>query len=352
VWLAIHASATHAQAVIPVSLLDLAPIVEGGDAALALRRAADLAQHAESWGFHRFWLAEHHNMPGIASAATAVVIGHVAAATSRIRLGAGGIMLPNHAPLVVAEQFGTLDALYPGRIDLGLGRAPGTDPLAKQALRRTLASSADNFPEDVQELRRYFAGADTDGVRATPGAGAKVQMWILGSSLYGAQVAAHFGLPYAFASHFAPAQLDAALTVYRRAFRPSEEWPRPHVMVGANVIAAESDDEARLLLTSLQQAFVALRSGRTTPLPPPLPGFGERLDSAQAAMLADVLACAAVGSRATVARQLSALVERTQADELIVTSQIFDHQARLRSCEIVAELFSPDELAPRASSPQ
>jgi luciferase family oxidoreductase group 1 len=322
---------------IPISFLDLAPITEGGTAALAFARSADLARRLETWGFHRYWLAEHHNMPGIASAATAVVIGHVAAATSRIRVGAGGVMLPNHAPLVVAEQFGTLDALHPGRIDLGLGRAPGTDPVAAHALRRALASSADEFPADVEELQRYLAGDDVNGVRATPGAGAAVQLWILGSSLYGAQVAAHFGLPYAFASHFAPAQLMDAIALYRRVFRPSAACPRPHVMVAAHVCAADREDDARLLMTSLEQAFVALRFGRPGPLAPPVAGFSQRLTPAQKTMLEGVLACAAVGTPAQVSAQLSALIARTQADELIVTSQIYDHQARLRSCQIVAE---------------
>jgi len=334
----------------PISFLDLAPITEGGTAALAFARSADLARHLEGWGFHRYWLAEHHNMPGIASAATAVVIGHVAAATSRIRVGAGGVMLPNHAPLVVAEQFGTLDALHPGRIDLGLGRAPGTDPVATHALRRALASSADEFPADVDELQRYLAGDDVNGVRATPGAGAAVQLWILGSSLYGAQVAAHFGLPYAFASHFAPAQLMDAIAIYRRAFRPSAAWPRPHVMVAAHACAADREEDARLLMTSLEQAFVALRFGRPGPLAPPVAGFSQRLTPPQKAMLEGVLACAAVGTPEQVSEQLSALIARTQADELIVTSQIYDHQARLRSCEIVAEALMDKRPNPRSEA--
>lgn len=322
---------------IPFSVLDLAPIVEGGDAAQAFRSSRDLARHAEGWGYRRFWLAEHHNMPGIASAATSIAIAHVAAGTSTIRVGAGGIMLPNHAPLVIAEQFGTLDALYPGRIDLGLGRAPGTDPLTAHALRRTLAGDVDAFPDDVVELIGYFRPPQPgQRVQAVPGAGADVEIWILGSSLYGAELAGVLGLPYAFASHFAPALLMQAIDVYRRAFRPSERHARPRLMLGVNVVAAETDAEARLLLTSVQQAFVNLRSGRPTRLPPPVEGFAERLEPQQAAMLDDVLACAAVGSPETVRGRLEQLVARTGADELILTSQIHDHRARVRCFEIAA----------------
>ena len=328
---------------IPISVLDLAPIVEGGNAAQALHNAADLARHAERWGFARFWLAEHHNMPGIASAATSIAIAHVAAATSSIRVGAGGIMLPNHAPLVIAEQFGTLDALHPGRIDLGLGRAPGTDQLTAHALRRTLGGSVDTFPDDVVELMGYFGPATStfaQPVRAIPGAGADIEIWILGSSLYGAQLAGALGLPYAFASHFAPAQLMEAVDLYRRCFRPSPRLARPRVMVGATVVAADTEDEAHRLLTSLQQAFVNLRTGRPTPLPPPVddPDFAARLPPPQGAMLDEVLACAAIGAADTVASRLRSLVAQTGADELILTSQIYDHAARLRSFEIVAGL--------------
>ena len=324
---------------IPFSVLDLAPIVQGGDATLALRNAADLARRAEALGYGRYWLAEHHNMPGIASAATAVVIGHVAAATRTIRVGAGGVMLPNHAPLIIAEQFGTLDALHPGRIDLGLGRAPGTDPVTAHALRRTLSGDVDAFPEDVQELLGYF-DADQTGrrVRAFPGAGAAIEVWILGSSLFGAQLAGALGLPYAFASHFAPALLMQAVDIYRRSFRPSARLQKPHLMLGVNVVCAPRDDEARHLLTSLQQAFVNLRSGRPTPLPPPAEGYASRLTPQQAGMLDDVLACAAIGSPATVRARLTSLIERTVADELILTSQIYDHGARCRSFELAAEL--------------
>jgi luciferase family oxidoreductase group 1 len=324
---------------IPFSVLDLAPIVEGGDAALAFRNAVDLACHAERWGFSRYWLAEHHNMPGIASAATSIVIAHVAASTSTMRVGAGGIMLPNHAPLVVAEQFGTLDALYPGRIDLGLGRAPGTDPLTTRALRRSLAGDVDGFPDDVLEIMGYFRPVEPGQlVSAVPGAGAQVAIWILGSSTYGAGLAAALGLPYAFASHFAPRQLMQAIEVYRRSFRPSESLARPHVMLGVNVVAAETDDQARVLLSSLQQAFVNLRSGHPTRLPSPVDDFAARMTPLQAAMLDDILACAAVGAPDTVLRRLQDLITRTGADELILTSQIHDHRARLRSFEIAASV--------------
>src|SRR4249920_293385 len=258
---------------VPLSVLDLSPICEGSDAAQALRNTLDLARHCEKWGYRRFWLAEHHGMPGIASAATSVVIGHVAAGTSTIRVGAGGIMLPNHSPLTIAEQFGTLESLYPGRIDLGLGRAPGSDGLTARALRRSsLADAADAFPQDVVELIAYFRGHGGP-VQAVPGAGLQVPIWILGSSLFGAQLAAALGLPYSFASHFAPGQMMQAIEVYREQFEPSEQLDRPYVMLGFNVFAADTDDEARLLFTSLQQAFVNLRRGQPGRLPPPSPGF-------------------------------------------------------------------------------
>jgi luciferase family oxidoreductase group 1 len=328
-------------------VLDLAPIVEGSDAGQALRNSLDLARHVERWGYRRFWLAEHHNMPGIASAATAVAIAHVAAGTSVIRVGAGGIMLPNHAPLVIAEQFGTLDALHPGRIDLGLGRAPGTDGATAHALRRTLAGDVDRFPDDVVELMSYFRAPEPEQrVRAYPGAGADIEVWILGSSLFGAELAGMLGLPYAFASHFAPALLMQALEVYRRCFRPSARLARPHVMLGVHVVAAESEQEARLLLTSVQQAFVNLRSGAPTPLPAPVAGYAARLAPHHAAILDGVLAAAAVGTPETVSEQLRALVERTGADELILTSQIYDHAARLRSFELVQAVW-PSERTPR-----
>jgi luciferase family oxidoreductase group 1 len=326
--------------VIPFSLLDLSPILQGSDASRALRNTLDLAQHAERWGYHRFWLAEHHNMPGIASAATAVVIGHVAGGTSTIRVGAGGIMLPNHAPIVIAEQFGTLESLYPGRIDLGLGRAPGTDVLTARALRRDLASHAESFPQDVVELLSYFQEA-TPGqrVRAIPGSGLHVPVWILGSSLFGARLAAELGLPYAFASHFAPDHLEDALETYRRAFRPSVFLRKPHVMLGVNVFAADSDGEAERLLTSLQQAFVALRRGTPGPLRPPVESMTGLWNDLEKAQLDRALTCSVVGSPDSVRRGLDAFVARSQPDEVMVTAQIFDHAARLRSFEIVAELM-------------
>jgi luciferase family oxidoreductase group 1 len=321
---------------VPLSILDLAPIVEGGDAALALARSLDLARHAERWGYRRFWLAEHHGMPGIASAATAVVIGHVAAGTSTIRVGAGGIMLPNHSPLVVAEQFGTLASLFPGRIDLGLGRAPGSDQLTARALRRS-PLAAESFPDDVIELMDYFRPPHPGQVvRAVPGAGLEVPVWILGSSLFGAQLAAELGLPYAFASHFAPAALMPALELYRTRFKPSDRLERPYVMLGANVFAAETDEEGRRLFTSLQQAFVNLRRGHPGPLPPPDPGFPERLTPADAHLIGEMLSCTAAGSAGTVRQWLETFVARTGADELMLASQIYDHDARLRSYELVA----------------
>jgi luciferase family oxidoreductase group 1 len=319
------------------SILDLSPIVEGGDAAQAFRNTVDLARHAESWGYHRYWLAEHHNLPGIASAATSLVIGHVAGATNKIRVGAGGIMLPNHAPLIIAEQFGTLESLYPGRIDLGLGRAPGSDGVTARALRRdAIVDQSDAFPQDVLELIAYFRGVDGP-VKAVPGAGLAVPIWILGSSTFGAQLAAALGLPYAFASHFAPGQMMQAIEIYRAHFRPSEQLDRPYVMLGFNVFAADTDEEARLLFTSLQQAFVNLRSGRPGRLPPPVADYENRLGPAERAMIAQALSSSAIGSPDTVTREMDAFVSRTGADELIVTSQIFDHAARLRSYEIVAD---------------
>ncbi|MES3021259.1 MAG: LLM class flavin-dependent oxidoreductase [Pseudomonadota bacterium] len=321
---------------IPFSVLDLAPIAEGSGPAESFRNMLDLAQHAERWGFKRYWLAEHHGMPGIASAATAVLIGHVAAGTSRIRVGAGGIMLPNHSPLVIAEQFGTLEALFPGRIDLGLGRAPGADQATARALRRNLDSDADAFPQDVVELMDYFSDAPRGAVRAVPGMGLKVPVWILGSSTFGAQLAAALGLPYAFASHFAPAQMMQAIDLYRATFRPSKQLDKPYVMLGYNVFAADTDAEASLLASSMQQAFINLRSGRPARLPPPVPGFLNQIGPQEKAMLDKVLACSAIGSAATVARDMAAFIERTGADELMITSQIFDHAARLHSFELTA----------------
>ncbi|MGO9995467.1 MAG: LLM class flavin-dependent oxidoreductase [Steroidobacteraceae bacterium] len=324
---------------IPFSVLDLSPITQGGDAGRSLRNTLDLARHAERWGYRRYWLAEHHSMPGIASAATSVAICHVASGTSTIRVGAGGIMLPNHSPLVIAEQFGTLDALFPGRIDLGLGRAPGSDQTTARALRRNLESDPDQFPQDVIELMRYLAPVEPgQRVLAIPGAGSKVPVWILGSSTFGAQVAAALGLPFAFASHFAPAMMMQAIELYRSLFRPSAQLDRPYLMLGFNIFAADSDVEAKLLATSMQQAFVNLRSGHPTQLPPPLEGYESQLPPAAKAMLADVLASSAIGSPDTVRRALLAFIDRTKPDELMMTSQIFDHAARLRSYEIAADI--------------
>jgi luciferase family oxidoreductase group 1 len=318
------------------SILDLSPITQGSDASQSLANSLDLARAAERLGYRRYWLAEHHNMPGIASAATAVVIGHVAAGTSTIRVGAGGIMLPNHAPLMVAEAFGTLAALFPGRIDLGVGRAPGTDQVTARALRRTLVGDIDAFPQDVLELIGYFREAEPgQRVRAVPGAGQDVPVWILGSSLYGAQLAAHLGLPYAFASHFAPAELDHAVAIYRERFQPSEFLDKPYVMLGLSAFCADTDEEARLLFTSQQQAFVNLRSGRAGLLPPPDADF--RPDAQGQAMLDHALACAVVGSPATVKAGLDGFIARTRADELMLTAQIYDHAARVRSYEMVAQ---------------
>jgi luciferase family oxidoreductase group 1 len=321
-----------------LSVLDLSPIPEGGDAAQSFRNSLSLAQHAERLGYQRFWLAEHHGMPGIGSAATAVLIGHVAGGTSTIRVGAGGIMLPNHSPLVIAEQFGTLEALYPDRIDLGLGRAPGSDSITSRALRRDLQSDADQFPRDVVELMDFLSDEPRQSVRAVPGTGAKVPVWILGSSLFGAQLAAMLGLPYAFASHFAPSQMLQAIELYRDTFKPSAQLAKPYVMLGFNVIAADTDEEAALLATSLQQAFVNLRSGRPSKLPPPRPGYLDTLGPAEHALLSSVLACTAIGSPVTVKRTLDAFIARTQADELMITAQVHDHAARLRSYEITAQV--------------
>ncbi|GLU25341.1 MULTISPECIES: LLM class flavin-dependent oxidoreductase [Brucella] len=322
---------------IPLSVLDLSPVPEGSDAGQSLRNTLELAQQAEKLGFTRYWLAEHHNMPGIASAATSVVIGHVAAGTSTIRVGAGGIMLPNHSPLVIAEQFGTLASLFPGRIDLGLGRAPGTDQLTAHALRRNLESSANDFPRDVVELLNYFKPADpAQRVQAVPGAGLNVPVWILGSSLFGAQLAAMLGLPYGFASHFAPADMERAVELYRERFEPSEYLQKPYVMLGLNVIAADTDEEAHHLFTSQLQAFVNLRSGRPGKLPAPVAGYQEQLDPSAQALVRQMLSCRVVGGPETVDKGIREFAERTGADELMVTGMIYDHQKRLRSYEIVS----------------
>jgi luciferase family oxidoreductase group 1 len=318
-----------------LSVLDLAPVSQGSSPGQALRNSLDLARHAEALGYKRYWMAEHHNMTGIASAATSVALGYVAGGTTTIRIGAGGVMLPNHAPLAIAEQFGTLEVLYPGRIDLGVGRAPGSDPLTARAMRRTLAGDADRFPQDVAELQSYFRAAQPgQGVQAVPGAGLSIPIWILGSSTFGAQLAAYLGLPFAFASHFAPDQLEAALDYYRGGFRPSEQLEKPYVMLGVTTVAADTDEEARRLFTSSQQAFVNLRSGRPGPLPPPREGYGDTLEPQHRALLDGILRHAVVGSPSTVRAELNAFAAKHGADELMLTSQIFDHAARRRSYEI------------------
>ena len=323
---------------VPISILDLAPIAAGSDASQALARTLDLARHAEDWGYRRFWLAEHHNMPGIASAATAVVIGHVAAGTKKIHVGAGGVMLPNHAPLVIAEQFGTLAALFPGRIELGLGRAPGTDGLTAQALRRDLSTGReDTFPQDVLELQAYFEPVQPgQKIRAVPGAGLKVPLWLLGSSLYSAQLAAMLGLPFAFASHFAPDMMEQAASVYRARFQPSAQLARPYVVLGFNVYAADTDAAAERLFTSVQQAFTILRRGEPGPLPPPVDTMDGLWTEAERGRVEHALACRVVGSPETVRAGLRAFVERHQPDEVMATGMMFDHAARLRSFEILA----------------
>jgi luciferase family oxidoreductase group 1 len=331
------------------SLLDLVPVVEGGNVATALTNAADLAAHAEALGYTRYWVAEHHGMRGIASAATSVVIGHIAAATKTIRVGSGGIMLPNHSPLVIAEQFGTLDALYPGRIDLGLGRAPGSDQRVAAAIRRMLDSDPNAFPRDVMDLQSYFADDGKTGIVATPGAGADVQLYILGSSLYGAQVAAALGLPFAFASHFAPDMLDEALHIYRSHFRPSAIMDAPYAMAAFNIVAAETDAEAEFLASSMQQSFVSLRAGNPRQMPPPVKGYRASLPPSHAAMLDNVLSCSAVGAPDTVKAGITAFIKRTKADEIIVACSVFDHEKRKRSLAIAASAFaSINKPAPSA----
>ena len=332
---------------IPFSVLDLAPVTEGATATDALRNTLELARHAERLGYRRYWLAEHHNMPGIASSATAVVIGHVAAGTTSIRVGSGGIMLPNHAPLVIAEQFGTLESLFPGRIDLGLGRAPGTDMATARALRRDLGDGGDRFPEDVAELRVYLSPAlPGQRIHAVPGEGTNVPIWLLGSSLYSAQLAAMLGLPFAFASHFAPGAMMQALALYRARFVPSAALERPYAMLGVNVIAADTDREAARLFTSLQQSFVNLRRGQPGRLPPPIEDFHSFAAPAEQAQLRQALACSFVGTRDTVTEGLAAFIQQTRADELIISGHIFDHAARLRSFAIAAE--ARNALAPEA----
>src|SRR5579859_7848097 len=324
-----------------LSVLDLSPIVQGGDASQSFRCSLDLARHAERLGYRRYWMAEHHNMPGIASAATAVALAHIGGGTSTIRIGSGGIMLPNHAPLMVAEQFGTLAALFPGRVDLGLGRAPGTDQLTAQALRRHLAGGSDSFPQDVIELLHYFMPpAPGQAVRAVPGAGAEVEVWILGSSTFGAQLAAMLGLPYAFASHFAPDSLPDAIDIYRDRFKPSQYLEKPHVMAGFNIFAAPTDEEANYLFTSQQQGFANLRRGQPGPLPPPVEDIATVLSPMEIAMVDRTLTYRAVGSAETVRRRFAEFIAETGVDEVMITGNIFDHQKRLRSFEIAADIAS------------
>jgi luciferase family oxidoreductase group 1 len=323
----------------PFSILDLAPIVRGGTAADSFRNTLDLAQHAEMWGYQRYWLAEHHNFAGIASAATSVVIGYVAGGTSRIRVGSGGIMLPNHSPLVIAEQFGTLASLYPGRIDLGLGRAPGTDPRTTQALRRDPMRTGDTFPQDLEELRGYFrASAPGQAVHAVPGEGLNVPIWLLGSSTFSAELAARLGLPFAFAWHFAPEELFAALEVYRETFRPSESLDRPYAMIGVNIFAADTDAEAERLFTSLQQQFLQHIRRGTLPLQPPVETMDGRWTASEEAYVQGRIRGSIVGSPETIRRGLEALIAETGVNEILATAQIFDHAARLHSFEIVADI--------------
>ncbi|UOY92724.1 LLM class flavin-dependent oxidoreductase [Ectobacillus sp. JY-23] len=323
---------------IKISVLDLAPIVQGGTATDSFRNTLDLAQHAEKWGYNRYWLAEHHNMAGVASSATSVVIGYVAGGTSRIRVGSGGIMLPNHAPLVIAEQFGTLASMYPGRIDLGLGRAPGTDQLTARALRRDLRN-ADDFPEQLEELRAYFAG-DVENVRAVPGEGLDVPIWLLGSSGFSARLAGQLGLPFAFASHFSPDYTLPAIEAYRSTFTPSPVLDKPYVMVGANVIVAETDEKARYLATSQQQQFLNLIRGRTAPLQPPVENMDYLWSEYEKAALERQFGSAIVGSRETVKAKLEDFVNMTGADEVIASAHIFHHDDRLHSYEMLAEIVS------------
>ena len=324
---------------IPFSVLDLSPIAEGSTAADALRNSLELAQHAEQLGYKRYWLAEHHNMPGIASAATSVVIGHVAGGTTAIRVGSGGIMLPNHSPLVIAEQFGTLASLFPGRIDLGLGRAPGTDPFTTRALRRAGTAATDTFPDDVLDLQKYFGEIEKgQRVRAIPGAGTHVPIWLLGSSTFSAQLAAAMGLPFAFASHFAPADLMAALRLYRNLFKPSAQLEKPYAMVAVNVIAADTDEEARFQFTSLQQSFTLLRRGAPEKVPPPIADIDTFWNPMEKAMASEILLFSVVGSPETVERGLRKIIDLTQADELILAAHLYDHKARLKSFEIAANV--------------
>lgn len=320
-----------------LSVLDLVPVREGGNVSEALNDATELARSAEQYGYDRFWVAEHHAMEGIAGGATSVVLAHIGNATSHIRIGSGGIMLPNHTPFQIAEQFGTLDALFPGRIDLGLGRAPGAGPELQRALRKNLHQAAEMFPHDVMELRALITGDVELLIHATPGRGAQIEFWMLGSSLFGAQLAAQLGMPYAFAAHFAPDHLDAALALYRHDFQPSEQFAQPHVMVAMNVFAADTEDEAQLLASSQQQSFVRLRSGNPGKLPPPIADYSSTLPAPAQAMLAHLGQAAAVGTPAQIKDSISAFVDRTQADEIIVCGATYDPEARVRSLDLTMQ---------------
>jgi luciferase family oxidoreductase group 1 len=324
------------------SVLDLSPILQGSSAADALKNTLDLAQHAEKWGYNRYWLAEHHNMPGIASSATSVVIAHVAAGTSTIRVGSGGIMLPNHAPLVIAEQFGTLESLFPGRIDLGLGRAPGTDQVTAYALRRERRSDGQDFPEQLDELRAYFnpeLDSQYRSVRAIPGEGLNIPIWLLGSSGYSAQLAGQLGLPFSFASHFSPENTLGALKLYRRTFQPSDVLQEPYAMVGVNVIAADTDEEAKFLATSMEQQFLNLFRNNPSPLLPPVDNINDQISDYERMLLDSRVGSSIVGSKETVKAKLQQFLDDTQADEMIINAQIFDHEKRLESFQIVSDVF-------------
>lgn len=336
----LHHTASKTLQDIPISILDLAPITAGSTAAQSLKNTLDLAQHAEKWGYNRYWLAEHHNMPGIASSATSVVIGHVAGGTNKIRVGSGGIMLPNHAPLVIAEQFGTLESLYPGRIDLGLGRAPGSDQLTSRALRRGPGSDGQDFPDRLGELRNYFqpTSGSSMRIRAIPGEGLHIPIWLLGSSGFSAQLAGQLGLPFSFASHFAPDYLMAALDLYRTSFHPSAELSKPYAMIGVNVICADTDEEAQRLATSAYQQFLNIIRGRTGQLSPPVDSMDELWNLQEQAIVKRQLSFSAIGSPATVRAQLEQFQQMTDADEIIVAAAIYDHQARLHSYELLADV--------------
>ncbi|WGQ08445.1 LLM class flavin-dependent oxidoreductase [Pedobacter gandavensis] len=325
---------------IPYSVLDLATVIEGKTPADTFKNSLDLAQHAENWGYHRYWLAEHHNMISVASSATSVVIGHIAGGTKTIRVGSGGIMLPNHSPLVIAEQFGTLESLYPGRIDLGLGRAPGTDQVTAMAIRGERMNAANSFPQDVLKLQAYFSAENSNSsVRAIPGEGLDIPIWILGSSTDSARLAAALGLPYAFASHFAPAQFLAAIQIYRQNFKPSEDLKEPYVLACVNVVAADTDDEANKIATSLYQLFRGIVTGKRMLLQPPVDNMDEVWTEYEEEQAGQMLACTFTGNKATIANDLQQFLDQTQVNEIMATSHIFDHQARLKSYKLLSEVF-------------